>query len=273
MTVAFSAELDTAAAVELMPGRFYTLGAAVPLDGRISWVPAAARGFQASNAHLLLENGAALLYETGVAAVGPAVLRQLEALLPPGSALTLIVSRPEFDCSGSVEELARRYRLSGGGAYDFTRVGLRNLRFESRSGQLEPGVTIELAPGRRVVAVPPALRMLLTHWLYDEVTRTLCTADAFTHVYGATPAASRVERSSLAPRVEDVAAALLAKFWWLRHLRSPHVGDSLERLFAAHQIEAIAPSCGAVILGRDAVAAHFGAVVAAIRGFEAGRWS
>lgn len=272
MTVG-AAELAAAEAVELVPGRLFTLGAPVPLAGRISWVPPGARGFQASNAHLLLDGRAALLYETGVAAVGPAMLRQLEALVPPGSPLTVIVSRPEFDCSGSVEDLARRYRLSGGGAYDFTRIGLRNLRFESRSGQLEPGVTIELAPDRRVVAVPPALRMLLTHWLYDEGTRTLFSADAFTHVYGATPASSRAERSGVAPPVDEVAAALLAKFWWLRHLRSTHVGDNLERVFASHQIEAIAPSCGAVIQGREAVAAHYGAVLGAIRGFETGRWA
>ncbi len=271
MTVA-AAELAAADAVEVAPGRLFSLGAAVPLDGRISWVPPGARGFQASNAHLLLEDGAALLYETGVAAVGPAMLRQLEALLPIGSPLTVIVSRPEFDCSGSVEGLAQRYRLAGAGAYDFTRVGLRNLRFESRSGQLEPGVAIDLAPGRRVVAVPPALRMLLTHWLYDEGTRTLFTGDAFTHVYGASPAACRVERSGVAPPVEDVAASLLAKFWWLRHLSSTHVGDNLERLFASRDVEAIAPSFGAVILGREAVAAHLAAVLAAIRGFERGRW-
>ena len=267
-----TAELELAVAVELVPGRLYTLGAAVELDGRISWVPPEVRGYQASNAHLLLEEGRALLVETGVAAVGPALLRQLEALLPLGSPLMVIVSRPEFDCSGSVAELARRYELSGAGAYDFTRVGLSNLRFASRSGQLEPGVAIDLGPRRRVVSVPPALRMLLTHWLYDEATHSLFTADSFTHVYGSTPALARVERSPQAPPAEAVAASLLAKFWWLRHLRSRHVGDAVERLFDTHDVDTIAPSNGAVIHGSRAVAAHVAAVLAAIRGFESRRW-
>ncbi len=271
MTTA-AAGLALAEAIELVPGRLHTLGAAVELDGRISWVPPAVRGYQASNAHLLLEDGRALLVETGAAAVGPALLRQLVGLLPPGSPLTVIVSRPEFDCSGNVAELARRYQVFGGGAYDFTREGLTNLRFASRGGQLEPGVAIELGPQRRVVAVPPALRMLLTHWLYDEATRSLFTADAFTHVYGRTPAEARLERRPQAPDVEAVAASLLAKFWWLRHLRSPHVGDALERLFQTHEVHTIAPSNGAVIHGRPAVAAHVAAVLAAIRGFESRRW-
>lgn len=264
-----AADLADAEALELVPGRVYSLGAAIPLDGRVSWVPADARGFQASHAHLLLEGQQALLYDTGVEAVGPAVLRQLAELVPVGSPLTVIVSRPEFDCSGSMAELARRYRLSGGGVYDFGRVGLTSLRFDTPSGGLEPGTRIELSPGRRIFCVPAPIRMLMTRWLYDEATRTLFTADAFTHGIAPTPAWARVLSDPAPPSVDEVAEHLAAKFWWLRHLRSQHVGDAVEQLFRRHQVEAIAPSYGAVIKGRAAVAAHVQAVVAAVRRFEA----
>ena len=262
------ADVAEAEAVELVPGRVYSLGAAIPLDGRVSWVPTGARGFHASHAHLMLEGQQALLYDTGVQAVGPAVLRQLAELVPSGSRLTVIVSRPEFDCSGSMAELARRYQLSGGGVYDFTRVGLQNLRFDTRSGQLEPGTRIELGPARRVLCVPAPIRMLMTRWLYDEATRTLFTADAFTHVTAPTPASAHVLSDPTPPSVDEVAEFLVAKFWWLRHLRSSHVADAVEQLFAQHEVEAIAPSYGAVIQGRAAVVAHIRAVVAAIRHFE-----
>jgi len=264
-TVADGAETG---AVELVPGRVYALGATILLDGRVSWAPPRARGFQASHAHLLLEGSRALLFDTGVEAVGRAVLQQLAALVPKGSPLTVIVSRPEFDCSGSMAELARRYRLSGGGIYDFTRVGLQNLRFDTPSGQLEAGTIIDLGPGRRVLCVPAPIRMLMTRWLYDEATRTLFTADAFTHVTAGTPAAARVLRDPAAPSVDEVAQFMAAKFWWLPHLRSTHVGDAVEQLFVRHEVDAIAPSYGAVIKGRAAVAAHVQAVVAAIRRFE-----
>ena len=265
LTVADGAETR---AVELVPGRVYALGAAIPLDGRVSWVPPRARGFQASHAHLLLEGSRALLNDTGVEAVGPAVLQQLAALVPIGSPLTVIVSRPEFDCSGSMAELARRYQLSGGGVYDFTRVGLRNLRFDTPSGQLEPGTRIELGPDRSLLCVPAPIRMLMTRWLYDEATQTLFTADAFTHAIAATPAETRVVRDPAPPSVDQVAEFMVAKFWWLPHLRSSHVGDAVEQLFARHEVEAIAPSYGAVVQGRAAVVAHVQAVVAAIRRFE-----
>lgn len=261
-------DVAEAEAVELVPGRAYSLGAAIALDRPVSWVPAGARGFHASHAHLLLEGQHALLYDTGVEAVGPAVLRQLAELLPAGSPLTVIVSRPEFDCSGSMAELARRYRLSGGGLYDFTRIGLQNVRFDTPSGQLEPGVAIELASARRILCVPAPIRMLMTRWVYDEATRTLFTADAFTHVTAPTPASARVLRDPAPPSADAVAEFLVAKFWWLRHLRSSHVGDAVEQLFARHEVEAIAPSYGAVIKGRPAVIAHVRAVVAAIRYFE-----
>jgi flavorubredoxin len=265
------ADAADAEAVELVPGRLYALGAAIPLDGRVSWVPSGARGYQASNAHLLLDDRGALLYDTGVEAVGPAVLRQLEALLTPGSPLTIVVSRPELDCSGSMPELARLYRVSGAGAYDFSRVGVRPLRFESPSGRLEPGSAIQLGTDRRVLCVPAAIRMLMTRWLYDEATRTLFTADAFTHATASTPDGARVLRDPTPPAVEDVAASLAAKFWWLPYLKSSGVREAVERLFRAHPVEALAPSYGAVILGRAAVEAHVGAVVAAIRRFEAAR--
>lgn len=261
--------LELAEAVEVVPGRLYALGAAIPLEGGVSWAPADARGFQASHGHLLLEDGRGLLYDTAVEAVGPGLLRQLEALLPAGSPLTVIVSRPELDCSGSMAALVERYTVAGGGVYDFTRVGIANHRFDSPTGALERGTVIELAPGRRVRCVAAAIRMLMTRWLYDEATRTLFTADAFTHVTAGTMEGARILRDPTPPDVDRVAEFMAAKFWWLRHLRSGRVADEVERLFGELEVEAIAPSLGAVIQGRDVVQAHVDAVVRALRKFEA----
>ena len=48
----------------LVPDRLYALGAAVPNDGAITWLPAGAGGFVPLNAYLLTEGRRGILVDT-----------------------------------------------------------------------------------------------------------------------------------------------------------------------------------------------------------------
>ena len=54
-------------AVELIPDQLYRIGAMMPLDGRISWVPPDVRGFQPANSFVVLDGLNATLIDTGPA--------------------------------------------------------------------------------------------------------------------------------------------------------------------------------------------------------------
>ncbi|MEL0144085.1 MAG: hypothetical protein VW931_05200, partial [Alphaproteobacteria bacterium] len=65
------------AVTELSPSRVYALHNTFELDGRVSAYPRTARGYSPSNCYMLLDDGAAMLLDTGYTTHEGAILNQL----------------------------------------------------------------------------------------------------------------------------------------------------------------------------------------------------
>jgi flavorubredoxin len=250
----------------LVPDRLYALGGTVPLDGRVSWFPAEARGIAPLNCYLLVEDGSALLIDTGPPAHREVVLEHLGGLLPPGAGLSILHTRiAEYDSVGNTAAVCAAFPVERLYAHFPA-----NLMLVSTAGAEPPaplaraeevvaqvGDAIPLnGGGRELVLLGAPLRLLLTFWAYDTGTRTLFTSDSFGHV--------PLEGS--APGPDEVRDHLYAKFDWLTGADRRPLADELDVLFQRHDVETIAPMHGRPLSGRDTVARHVELVGRALEG-------
>jgi flavorubredoxin len=253
------------------------MGGSIALDERVSWAPPNEGRFQPLNSYLLKEGSTALVIDPGPACQGDLVVEQLGTLIPPGGRISLYLTRPEFDTFGCLGRLAESFdvdRLYGGGqtnpfdAFDHVTMVDPTKHVEPLElARVAPGAEIEIAPERHLVVLRPTIRVLVTYWVYDQVTRTLFSSDAFSHGLMDTPDGSRVITGAGGFDAETVRRRMLAKFWWL-----PHAGKAIENVtahltqtFERYQIDTIAPCRGAVIHGREAVEYHYGLVLEILR--------
>jgi hypothetical protein len=110
---------------------------------------------------------------------------------------------------------------------------------------------------RELVLIAPLVRLLMTSWAYDSVTRTLFTADAFSHALLSAsdgPMILSERDDEVTPRV--VREHLLTKFEWLAGADRAPIVAALRSVFASYDIETVAPAYGRVIHGRSVVARH-----------------
>lgn len=261
------------APVELVPGSLYALGTSIALDGRISWVPPAARGWQPSHCYVLLQDGQCLVIDPGPLVVGPVVVQQLQELLAPGSPVSIFVTRAELDTTGGIGAIARTFPVdrlyAGGGPNPFDSfeaagdVQLGDRRERIQLERMPAGFQMPVGASRSVQVIPPSLRLLATWWAYDAATATLFTSDSFTHTVNELPGGPRQVTSTTSGRPDpgQVAGHLTAKFEWLRHARTMTMRDGVRRLFEQYDVERIAPSHGLVLEGRDVVRQHVDAVL------------
>lgn len=260
-------------AVELVPDRLYLLGDAVELDGRVSWVPADVRGWTPVNCYALVEPGAVLVVDPGPAVLAGRVADQLAELVAPGTPVSVLLTRAEPDTTGGLGELDRRFGVrrlwAGGGPNPFD--GFSAAAEADADGreriQLErtpDGFAVDVAPGRPVRILRPAVRLLATWWAHDEATGTLFTSDSFGHTVLAHQDGPRRVSGADRPAVPDVRAHLTAKFGWLAHARTPALREGTRDLVDGRTVTRIAPGHGCVIEGPDAVRAHLDAVDAAL---------
>jgi len=261
----------------LVPDRLYLLGGSVALDGRISWVPEGARGWQPINAYVLREGNEALIVDPGIFAHRHIINRQLDALVPPGTGLSIFLTRAEPDSAGNIGEVGRRYLVrmlyAGGGPnpFDaFDSVEMLDPCSTSNRIQMErqpAGYQIPIGPNRGLEILRPVVRLLATYWAYDQQTRTLFTSDSFSHCLQHSPDGPRVTTAS--PSVwaarSHVRAHLLAKFGWLLHARTQSVVANLRQMRGTRAIDRIAPGRGLVIEGRAAVDEHLDAFEAVLQ--------
>lgn len=266
----------SSAPIELVAGKLYLLGESVPLDGRISWVPPEARGWQPINTYVLIEGASVLVIDPGVYAHRTIIREQLAQLVEPGRKLSIFLSRPEPDVTGNIGELASCYPVerlyAGGGPNPFDAFESTMLMDPASRGnriQMERmplGFQMPLGDARGVEILRPTIRLLATFWGYDAATRTLFTSDSFGHTVQATPDDDRVLRSG-APSQSDTAsvkAHLLAKFGWLAHAKTRSIINNLAEMRGSRAIDRIAPDHGLVIEGPEMVKLHLDAVHAVL---------
>ncbi len=256
---------DVPDAVALVPGKLWLLGASIPLDGRISWVPADATGWQPVNTYLLKDAGGALVIDPGIYIHHEIVGEQLERLVPRGSDVSIYLTRAEPDVSGNLGEIASRFHVAhfycGGGPnpFDaFEAVGSIDQQNRGTRVQMERtplGYEVPVGGDRGVEIMRPIIRLLATYWGYDRQTRTLFTSDSFGHNLQDAPGDSRLLRESNAHPVDPraVKAHLLAKFGWLAHARTRSILNNLRELRKDRVVDRIAPGRGLVIEGAGRV--------------------
>jgi flavorubredoxin len=255
-----------AAPAELVPGRLYAIGGCVALDGRVSWVPAGARGFQPVNAYVLIEGADVLLVDTSIALHEAAVIEQLEQLVAPTSKVSVFLTRAAYECVGNLEPITRRFPVTaaytGGSTNPFDAFDVAHTvgagGAAGRPVERRPVMDrVEIGPHRHLEILTPAVKMLPTFWAYDSETATLFTSDTF--AYGAFPTpeyAPVVDEDNDRGDLDSVRDYMSARFWWLRHLASDQLREDLDSLFAAYPVERIAPTYGGILTGAGVVRRH-----------------
>jgi flavorubredoxin len=244
------------------------------VDGQVSWHSPAVRGFATANCYLLQEDRDALLIDTGLTVHGAALERQLRDALDGDANLSILVLRQgEFDSVCNLLPLVDRFgvRTVYGQFDDILRWADFRNDFDVSDGWVPAGgevssvrlsreatLTLGRDAGRRLHVFRPLLRLLSTHWIYDEAHRTLFTSDSFSYVVR--PAESgpwRLTAENDDVTVEHIRDHLVnTRYWWLAESDVEEVRRDLSTVFDRHDVEHIAPAFGAVISGRAVVARH-----------------
>jgi hypothetical protein len=265
----------------LAPDRLFSLSHPYEVDGRVSWHSPTVHGFAPMNSYLLREGDHALLIETGLTVNQDAILDELEACLSPGSDLAVLVLRlGEFDSVCNLLPIVHTFgvstvygqydypldwadfrtdcRLSSNGTITFRGVDRRFPDLETRAlGRFE---VVPIGFGaRKVDVLRPEFRLLNTHWVYDELTRTLFTSDVFSHVVSSGPDGPWVVTSEndFITREEVREHLLTTRYWWLPDAYVDELRTSVSDVFERYTIETIAPSFGCILHGADVVQRHF----------------
>lgn len=279
--------------LEIVSGKLYGLGGIVRNDNRISWVPRDATGWLPINSYLLLGDDSAMLIDTGPACHRQQLLLQLRSLISSALPLSIFLTRAEADCIGNLDAVVRRFNVVGvftGGVqnpFDFIDDALEHIvenaydedTIEALTGRhlqrTENGEAIALDGGRRVYVYAAPLRILTTFWLYDDTTGTLFTSDLFGHnMMTGDPAVRWLEGltddSAIDASVDGARRHIYTKFGWMKIADKTILAAKLTGFLAGLDVQALAPSHGRVVVGRDVVSQEFDIVGRALWGAAIG---
>jgi hypothetical protein len=255
----------------LADGRLYALQNPFALDGRVSAYPASARGFSVANSYMLTEPGGALLIDTGFGKDEPVIRGQIEALIAPGTPLSMFPLRlNEFMSINNVESFAGHFNIetcytSNPDAalwFDFgTREDGRSLLDAMKVTAVTRADTIALGgPARTIDVMQAPIRLIATRWLYDRATRTLFSSDMFTHLWrDETIGPWLVTDADNDPTtIRDVRSFMLnTRYWWLEGAPTDAIRRGIGEIFDKFDIETIAPGYGCILSGRNVVERHY----------------
>ncbi len=261
----------TGGVATLAAGKLYALQHTYPLDGRVSFYPASARGFSVANSYLLTEPDAAMLIDTGFGKDEAAIRAEIESLIAPRLPLTLFPLRlNEFMSINNVESFAGHFNVETCYAsnidaalwFDFgaKAEGRDNLK-SMKVTPVSRAETIELGKaGRSIDVMNAPIRLIATRWLYDRATRTLFSSDLFTHTWRGSErgpwfvTAADNDSTSLA----DVRSFMLnTRYWWLEGAPTDSIRRGIGAIFDKYDIETIAPGYGCILTGRSVVERHY----------------
>ncbi len=256
---------------ELVPDRLWALSNPFELDGRVTTHPLDVRGFAPMQCYLLKEGDRALLIGSGWTVHQDALLEQLTAALGDAR-LSLLPMRLEFPSLCNARPIADRFPIDA----VYERVPLAhpdewlNFRpeFPITPSSLRRATPISTstgdllpidADGRRTLRMIEApLRLVPTHWGYDEETRTLFTVDMFSWVYRPTSAGPWVADADDDTTADTVHHHLARnRYWWLPGANTDSIRRALADVFERYEVETIAPEWGCVLRGADAVRRHY----------------
>lgn len=265
--------MSSALAVPIIDGRLYALGGLAESRGALSWLPASEHRYEPINAFLLVEDGEALLVDTGVAAHATELIAQLEAVISADTALSVIFTRFEGDTLTNLGPIMRRFRVKqviGGGVsnpFDFfddlsPEEQLRE-DYEIDLTRMRAGEDIILGTSRRIKILSTSVRNLTTSWIYDSGTGALFTSDSFGYEPLETPSRAELlvtqtpddmSHDRLAPR-------FFTKFDWMLQADCAPLIDNLRTITTEHDVTVICPTHGRILSGRQVVSDYIEATV------------
>ncbi len=271
---------------ELAAGKVYALHNTFPVDGRVSAYPLSARGHAASNCYLLVEAGCALLLDTGYASHERSILEQIGSIITPqtplsifplrineymsiGNAMTIVKEFNVVECYSHVPDMA--YWLdfeatgSGGGNGD-------NPALHTTLLGPSQGCQVGKSGKRPVDALSAPIRLISTHWIYDETTRTLFSSDMFSHVCQDSPEGPwLVEDDDGITTYDFVRSFLLnTRYWWIEGAETESLRRGVAEVFERYDIETIAPGYGTILRGRALVERQFSVLDDILRNLDRG---
>jgi hypothetical protein len=272
--------LDTV--ITLLDDRLFALTHPFELDGRpVSTYPQAARGYSTYNCYFVLDGDQALLIDTGMLINEQDVVRALDDLLPRGTVLSILASRvAEFSSTSNTRVIAERYPInrimatvgvpseelnkwldfSGGWRQPNGNGKLGDAHRETLAGQAyAPIGPRDGSADRKLEIVRTKLQLLPISWLYDDETRTMFTADTFTHMWRATAAGPFcIDEVAPSPTAEQLADFMVqTRFWWLAGANTQPLREDIAEIRHNHPIDCIAPAAGCILRGRAVVDHHF----------------
>ena len=241
---------------ELSSDKLYRVGGACPLDGRTSWTPADARGFQQANCYVLMGNQGPMVIDPGPAYVRQGVLSGLRSLIPDKADVEIFLTRFNNDSIGNLGVIADVFNVTTVYCSPILPPldGFDNLGSDP----------VEVVPDEsRLEVIHATLRILATFWGYEEETKTLFTSDAFTHVTNEAPDGPLLLDSldDDPTTIADVRGHLDATFTWLDDADTWPIADGLRAIFDDREIETIAPARGRILRGEEVVARHLAMVL------------
>jgi hypothetical protein len=272
--------------VELYEGKLYAIPCPYRLDGRVSTHADDMRGFAPQQVYVVLEGDGALLVETGLTVHQDLVLAGLDRILTRSTKVSMFpLSLGEFRSVCNLRPIVERFDVrmlygpfqDGANWVDFRpelvppgepvgggKVADIGVQVVSSAGG---AVAVDEAGTRVVRALGAPLRLLPTHWLYDEATRTLFSSDAFTHVWRETEDGPWVvtEDDDTTTLEELIDYLVRTRFWWLAGANTQPLREGLAEVFDTYEIEIVAPSFGCVLKGREVVARHYALLQEALR--------
>jgi hypothetical protein len=260
-------------------GRLHALSNPYEIDGRVGWHPRTVRGFAPLNCYLLTAGERATLIDTGITVHREALLAQLDEVLPEGARLSILHTRlGEYNTLCNTPAVAARFAVDevcgahvnadlwtdfephdGSGREEYAHV-IEDVRVRV----LGNDQTLAVDPGgtRRLRVFVAVLRLLPTHWAYDEATATLFTSDMFTHV--CRPNADSgwvVTDDDDDTTIETVREHMVgARYWWLPDAETAEIQAGLAEVFERHPVERIAPGYGCILDGAAVVERHLAMV-------------
>lgn len=288
--------------VELSLGRLFMLPAPYELDGRVSTHPRTATGYGSMNCYLLVEGDEALLLDTGMSSHQELLLAQLSTLLDESITLSVWPTRlGEFNATCNVRPVIERFgakmlygNLANPGQWvDFrpefaaygTPVGAGALaEVETQVVRRNSQLSVDSADQRVLEVLISPLRLLPTFWVYDPVTKTMFTSDAYTYAWSDNPRGPWVFESGVDDgcTVEGVIDYLVkSRYWWLPGAYTNLIRADLDQIFSAHPTETIAPGFGCAFHGAEKVREHHQLLDTVLErlgrepsiGIETGGWS
>lgn len=242
--------------VEIFPGKLYSFDKPIPLDGRVTWVPETAFGFQPAHCYVLLTGSVPLIVDPGLAFAEDEVITGLQGLISEGAPVEVFLTRSHADSTGNLGAIIGSFRVT-------TIYTTPVLDPRAELAPVADGPDLASPSHSRLEVIDTPLRLLGTHWGYDHETKTLFTSDSFTHTV-----TSRADECTIIDSPErdivtraEVKDHLYATFPWLPEAVTQPIAASLRKIISSHDVHTIAPARGCVLQGAAVVRRHSDMVV------------